>query len=225
MTPLPPTLQVIERGWLSSNHIVFADDDVTTVVDTGYVTEGEGTLRLMQGEIRRLTRFVENILNLSALDAGRLELRPIPLSLSVAVEEVLHNHFFGPGLERIVNRVSPDLPLILADESALLSVLHHLLDNALKYAADGPVIICARLQSDVLRIEVVDRGPGIPPEKRHLLFERFQRLDARDSQTVYGYGLGLYLSRRLLTAMQSDLCYERPAQGGACFYFDLRIAK
>lgn len=183
------------------------------------------TLQLMQDEIRRLTRFVENILNLSALDAGRLELRPIPLSPAVAVDEVLRKRFPAAGLERVVNQVSPDLPLVLADEAALLSVLHHLLDNALKYAADGPVIIRARLESDALRIEVVDRGPGIPPEKRHLLFERFQRLDARDSQSVYGYGLGLYLSRRLLNAMRSDLCYETPAQGGACFYFDLKIVK
>ena len=183
------------------------------------------TLQLMQDEIRRLTRFVENILNLSALDAGRLELRPIPLSPAVAVDEVLRKRFPAAGLERVVNQVSPDLPLVLADEAALLSVLHHLLDNALKYAADGPVIIRARLESDALRIEVVDRGPGIPPEKRHLLFERFQRLDARDSQSVYGYGLGLYLSRRLLNAMRSDLCYETPAQGGACFYFDLKVVK
>lgn len=65
MTPLPPCLQVIERGWLSSNHVVFADDDVPTVIDTGYVTEGEGTLRLigqaLQG--RRLERIVNTHLH------------------------------------------------------------------------------------------------------------------------------------------------------------------
>ena len=65
MTPLPPTLQVIERGWLSSNHIVFADDDVTTVVDTGYVTEGEATLRLIGEALkgRRLDRIVNTHLH------------------------------------------------------------------------------------------------------------------------------------------------------------------
>lgn len=182
-----------------------------------------GTLRLMQDEVRRLTRFVENILNLSALDAGRLELRPIPLSPSVAVEEVLRKRFPAPGHERIINDISPDLPLVLADEGVLQSVLHHLLDNALKYAAEGPVIIQARLEAGVVRIKIVDSGPGIPPDKRHLLFERFQRLDARDSQSVYGYGLGLYLSRRLLNAMQSDLFHEAPARGGASFFFDLKV--
>lgn len=65
MTLLIPSLQVIERGWLSSNHVVFADDDVTTVIDTGYVTEGEGTLRLIGEALkgRRLERIVNTHLH------------------------------------------------------------------------------------------------------------------------------------------------------------------
>ena len=189
------------------------------------VRPDQGTLKLMQAEIRRLTRFVENILDLSALDAGRFELHPIPLSLSMAVEEVLRKRFHGAGLDRIVTSVSSDVPLVLADETALQSVLHHLLDNALKYAEDGPVIIQASLEKRGVRVEVVDRGPGIPAEKRRLLFQKFQRLDVRDSQSVYGYGLGLYLSRRLLKAMESNLLFEPPPEGGACFYFYLKVAK
>ena len=185
----------------------------------------QGTMQLMQAEIHRLTRFVENILNLSALDAGRLDLHPVPLSLAVAVEEVLRKRSLGQDLGRIVTEVPPDLPLVWVDEAALQSVLHHLLDNALKYAAEGPVIIRSRLEADGVRVKVLDRGPGIPPEKRHLLFQRFQRLDARDSQSVYGYGLGLYLSRRLMTAMKSDLCYEAPEAGGSCFTFTLKVAE
>jgi signal transduction histidine kinase len=183
------------------------------------------TMQLMQAEIHRLTRFVENILNLSALDAGRLDLHPVPLSLAVAVEEVLRKRSLGQDLGRIVTEVPPDLPLVWVDEAAVQSVFHHLLDNALKYAAEGPVIIRSRLVDDGVRVEVLDSGPGIPPEKRHLLFQRFQRLDARDSQSVYGYGLGLYLSRRLMTAMKSDLCYEAPKAGGSCFYFTLKVAE
>lgn len=183
------------------------------------------TMQLMQAEIHRLTRFVENILNLSALDAGRLELHPVPLSMAVAVEEVLRKRSLGQDLGRIVTEVSPDLPLVWADEAAVQSVLHHLLDNALKYAVEGPVIIRSGLEDGNVRVEVLDSGPGVPPEKWHLLFQRFQRLDVRDSQYVYGYGLGLYLSRRLMTAMKSDLCYEAPKAGGSCFYFTLKVAE
>lgn len=184
-----------------------------------------GTLNLMQAEIQRLSRFVENILNLSALDAGRLTFHPVPLSLSVVVSELLHRRLRGPGMERIIVRVSPDLPLVLADETALQSVLHHLIDNALKYASSGPVIIEAILEKRRVRLQVTDHGKGIPPDKRHLLFQRFQRLDVRDSQSVYGYGLGLYLSHRLVEAMNGDLKFASPAGAGAQFYFHLKVAK
>jgi signal transduction histidine kinase len=70
---------------------------------------------------------------------------------------------------------------------------------------------------------VTDSGAGIPKEKRPLLFQRFQRLEARDSQSVYGYGLGLYLSKRMLRAMGSDLAFEEPPEGGARFYFFLKV--
>ena len=74
-------------------------------------------------------------------------------------------------------------------------------------------------------MQITDTGPGIPEEKRSLLFQRFQRLDAKDSQSVYGYGLGLYLSQRLLQAMHSDLAFDAPPQGGARFFFFLKVAR
>ncbi len=185
----------------------------------------QNTLMLMQAEIRRLTRFVENILDLSAVDAGRLELHPLPISLAVTMDEVARKRFKGPEEERIQIRVSPDLPLVLADENALQGVLHHLIDNAMKYASDGPVIIEAFPDEKNVRVQVTDCGPGIPLEKRRLLFQKFQRLNVSDSQYVYGYGLGLYLSRRLLQAMDSDLEFEAPPEGGARFYFCLKAAE
>ncbi|MGC8857140.1 MAG: ATP-binding protein [Anaerolineae bacterium] len=183
------------------------------------------TLRLMQAEVRRLSRFVENILDLSALEAGRLALHLVPLSLSVIVEEVLRKREHIPGHERLEIHVSADLPLVLADATALESVMHHLIDNALKYAPTGPVRIEAVTGKKGVRVQVADAGPGIPPEKRRFLFQKFQRLNAHDAQTVYGYGLGLYLSRRLLKAMNSDLAYETSTAGGACFYFVLKVAR
>jgi signal transduction histidine kinase len=81
------------------------------------------------------------------------------------------------------------------------------------------------MQDDQVSIQVRDFGPGIPEDKRNLLFERFQRLDAKDSQSVYGYGLGLYLSRRLLEEMGSSLTFDTPADGGTRFSFNLKVAR
>ena len=182
-------------------------------------------LSLMRSEVQRLTRFVENILSLSTMEAGRLEPHSMALSLPAVLEDACRSVQGVMGSERIRLDLPGNLPLVLADESLLQSVLNHLLDNALKYAAQGGVLVDAVRGRGRVRVQVTDRGPGIPEDKRRLLFKRFQRLDARDSQSVYGYGLGLYLSRRMLRAMHSDLAFEAPAEGGARFYFYLKAAK
>ena len=185
----------------------------------------QSTLLLMKNEIERLTRFVENILNLSAMDAGRMELHPRSLDLEAALVEVRAKLANLPGSQRIQVELDRDLPRVVADPIVLQSIFNHLIDNALKYAPDGPVRIEACCERRRVRVAVTDTGPGIPKEKRRLLFQRFQRLDARDSQSVYGYGLGLYLSRRLLQAMASDLAYEAPENGGSRFFFYLKAEK
>ena len=183
------------------------------------------TLMLMKDEVQRLTRFVENILNLSAMEAGRINLHPLPLSLAALLEDIRRQFSAVPGAQRIRVHLPPDLPRVLADEMALRSIFHHLLDNALKYAPEGPVVVDAVRERSKVRVRVTDSGAGIPMEKRSLLFQRFQRLDARDSQSVYGYGLGLYFSQRMLRAMRSDLEFEAPPEGGARFYFYLKVAR
>jgi K+-sensing histidine kinase KdpD len=170
-----------------------------------------------------LTRFVENILNVSAMEAGRFVLHPMKLSLAAIVSEVRNGWHNLPEIDRIEVEVPEELPFVIADENALRSVFAHLVDNALKYAPQSQVRICAQPEGDQVRVEVRDFGPGIPIEKQNLLFERFQRLEAKDSQSVYGYGLGLYLSQYLLRAMNSELHFDPPEDGGSRFSFYLGL--
>ena len=182
-------------------------------------------LRLIQAEIRRLASFVENILSVAAIEAGRLALHPEPLDLRSVVAESVTAWKTLPERRRIHMHSSEDLPLVLADRVALRSVLSHLIDNSLKYAPDSPVHVIVAAVDGAVRLEVRDAGPGVPPEKQHLLFQRFERLNASDSQAVYGHGLGLYLSQRLLSAMGSELCFDSPPGGGARFSFSLGTAE
>ncbi|MGB7875966.1 MAG: HAMP domain-containing sensor histidine kinase [Anaerolineales bacterium] len=183
------------------------------------------TLTLMQSEVRRLTRFVESILDVSAIEAGRLELHSAPTSLTPIFDRLTQHWETTQDADRIQVQVEKDFPDVIAAQNALESVLRHLVDNAVKYAPDGPVIVSAEQQKRRVRIAVRDFGPGIPDEKQNLLFERFQRLDAKDSQSVYGYGLGLYLSHRMLEEMDSTLTFDTPEDGGARFSFFLKVAK
>jgi signal transduction histidine kinase len=186
--------------------------------------DDKGTLSLMQAEVQRLTRFVESILDVSAIEAGRLELTLVQVELASFFEGILKRWGVPEEAGRIQIDLQPDLPKVIAAHSALESVVRHLVDNAIKYAPDGPVILSAEEQDQQVRITVRDFGPGIPDDKQNLLFDRFQRLDAKDSQSVYGYGLGLYLSHRLLEEMGSILTFEAPPDGGASFSFFLKVA-
>lgn len=182
----------------------------------------QGTLALMQAEVHRLTRFVESILDVSAIEAGRLEFHILPLPLLPIFEQLARYPATAEDAKRIQLELQPNLPDVLAAQTALESVLRHLVDNAIKYAPEGPVVVSASREDGQVCIRVRDFGPGIAEDKKQLLFERFQRLDARDSQSVYGYGLGLYLSRRLLEEMGSTLTFDAPEGGGARFSFSLQ---
>ncbi|MGD0708490.1 MAG: PAS domain-containing sensor histidine kinase, partial [Anaerolineaceae bacterium] len=179
--------------------------------------QASGTLELVQGEIKRLTRFVETILDLSALDAGRLPLYPAPLSLHNVVATLQTQMLHLEGTSRIRWEIPPDYPYLLADENALGSVLFHLLDNALKYAPTGSITVSVGVEGSRGWIKVSDEGPGIAPEALPFLFDRFYRSRVSDSQSVYGHGLGLYIVRRLLDAMQGTIAVENLPGGGACF--------
>jgi K+-sensing histidine kinase KdpD len=180
-----------------------------------------GPLALMQGEVMRLTRFVVNILDVSSVEAGKLHIHMQPVPVGVLVGRVIQELSVQPGAGRI--QVLLDRPelRVMADETVLHSILLHLLDNALKYAPEGDVQLLVATGRGRARFQVIDRGPGIPEQKRHLLFRRFQRLDSSDSQAVYGYGLGLYFSRKMVAAMQGKLTYARLPDGGSCFQFGL----
>jgi PAS domain S-box-containing protein len=158
-------------------------------------------LELVQAEIRRLTRFVESILDLSALDAGKLPLYPAPVLLQTVVETLRQQLAHNPSAARIEWRMPADLPPFLADEQALMSIFFHLLDNAFKYAPEGCVTVSAGQAGGQGWICVEDEGPGIPEDQLPMIFERFFRANAADAQVVYGHGLGLYIVRRLVEAM------------------------
>jgi PAS domain S-box-containing protein len=181
------------------------------------------SLTLVQVEIRRLTHFVETILDLSALDAGRMPLSPAPLAVQDIIEVVQHEIKTMPGAERVGWEIPKNLPFVLADDHALVSIFFHLIDNANKYAPGGVITVRAEARSPKMQIQVIDQGPGIPPEAQSLLFGKFYRLHRGDSQTVYGHGLGLYIVRRLLQAMQGDIQFNNRPEGGACFTFCLPL--
>ena len=177
---------------------------------------------LVATETQRLTRFVESILDLTALDAGRMPFYPAPLVLQSVLPILKQLLTYLPGVERIVWNVPEHLPYVLADDQALTSVIFHLIDNAIKYAPEGKIEVSVAVEQDKLWVQVRDEGQGIDPEALPHLFQRFYRASS-DSQLVYGHGLGLYIVKRMLEAMNGEIEAYNNLEGGACFKFWLPL--
>ncbi len=122
----------------------------------------------------------------------------------------------------IVDR--PGLPTVLADRDRVAEVLTNLVDNADKYSEPGGAIgIEVRADSAEVTVSILDNGPGLPDIDPDLLFSKFYRAQRGDSQSAYGYGLGLYVCRKLIEAQGGRIWAERRQAGGTAFSFALPV--
>jgi two-component system sensor histidine kinase KdpD len=170
----------------------------------------------------RLTHLVENLLDMSRLQAGALSLFPRPAGLDEIVAGAL------AGLDPLGRDVKIDiresLPAVLADPAILERVVVNLTENALRYSPAGqPPLITASSLGDRVELRVVDRGPGLPEEDKERMFVPFQRLGDTDNTT--GVGLGLALARGLTEAMNGTLTAEDTPGGGLTMTVSLPAAK
>ena len=168
--------------------------------------------------VDRLTRLVENLLDMSRLQAGALSVFPRPVGLDDVLSHVLDE--LGPAGRGVDLRTAPDLPEVRADPGLLERIVANLAWNALRYSPPGarPVLSASALGERV-ELRVVDRGPGVPETEWDRIFVPFQRLGDRDNTT--GVGLGLALSRGLAHAMGGTLAPEHTPGGGLTMVLSL----
>ncbi|MGZ4427346.1 MAG: sensor histidine kinase, partial [Nocardioidaceae bacterium] len=159
----------------------------------------------------RLTALIENLLDMSRLQASALAVELRPVALDELVPHVLDD--LGPSGHDVAVDVPERLPELLADAALLERVLANLVANALRFSPSGsPPLVAASHHADQVQIRVVDRGPGVDPKDRDRMFLPFQRLGDRDNET--GVGLGLALSRGLTEAMGGTLEADDTPGGG-----------
>jgi two-component system, OmpR family, sensor histidine kinase KdpD len=171
----------------------------------------------------RLTHLVDNLLDMSRLQAGALSLFPRPVGLDEIVSRALDNL---DGRDAAAGKITVDipesLPEINVDPAILERVIVNLTENALRYSPkDKPPLLTASALGDQVELRVVDRGPGIPEQDRDRMFVPFQRLGDTDNTT--GVGLGLALSRGLTEAMGGLLTPEDTPGGGLTMTVSLPV--
>jgi two-component system, NtrC family, sensor histidine kinase KinB len=175
-------------------------------------------------ESNRLNRIIENLLNLSRLEAGRAQLQFRPMTISEIVATAIDPLRPGFAEKNISLQISlaPEIGEVNADPIAINSALTNLLSNAMKFTpTGGQVKITADKADDKATIQVADTGPGIPPQYRNKIFEKFFRVPNETGPT--GAGLGLAIATEIIQAHGGQLSFTAPETGGTTFNISLPI--
>jgi len=186
--------------------------------------------RTIQQSGEHLLALISDILDLSRIEAGKLELDPHPVELRAIVRGVADMIAVRAQEKGLAFdwQIAPDVPHnVIADDKALRQVLLNLIGNAVKFTPEGSVGLAVSVVSNrgdqvMLRFEVRDTGPGIAADKQDLIFQPFEQADAAARQAG-GTGLGLTISRRIVERMDGRLLVESAPGAGSLFWFEIQL--
>jgi signal transduction histidine kinase/CheY-like chemotaxis protein/PAS domain-containing protein len=199
-------------------------------LETELSTEQREYLQLVRNSAESLLSIINEILDFSRIEAGKLELHTVDFDLTERVEEAVKFISFladPKGLEVICD-VAPNVPRRChGDPVRLRQTLVNLLGNAIKFTERGEVVLSVIQvgqdeQGFELQFCVADTGIGIPPDKHHLLFKAFSQLDSSATRKYSGTGLGLSICSRLVRMMGGNIWFESAPGQGSSFYFTAR---
>jgi two-component system, OmpR family, sensor histidine kinase KdpD len=166
-------------------------------------TQHEEFMGMIERQGSRLLRLVEDVLTTARIESGQRRLRRELVDMRAAVEPLIDElHLTGLGHGREIElRTEPERPEVWGDLSAMQQIAGNLLENALKYGAEGTkvVITLTELPGESV-IEVTDQGPGLTKEEIDMIFERFHQVDSSSTREVGGVGLGLFIVKSLVDA-------------------------
>lgn len=201
------------KGYTQLARLLIADRDLSTA---------EEYLGVALDQIDRMSRLILELLDVSRIETGRLELRRDQIDWNEFLRvQVRHRQTAYPS--RSFRLLLPDEPLVVSgDRDRLEQVLGNLIENAVKYSSDdAEVVVRARSRESEAITEVTDQGIGIPPEELGAVFERFHR--GKDVSTSHygGLGLGLYIARQIVERHGGRIWVESDGENGTTFAFRL----
>ncbi|MGJ8651028.1 MAG: PAS domain S-box protein [Opitutaceae bacterium] len=195
--------------------------------------EQRGWLKIIQSRSKDLLQLIEDILNISRIEAGRLRIETKP-SLVQDILDGIYGIFERPCAEKgliLKFEIAPELnaPCCI-DPTRTRQILLNLVSNAIKFSESGEIKVIAKLETgsesdrmDVpnLHLTVRDQGPGIPVEQHEVVFQEFQQLDGSDSRAHEGVGLGLAICKRLTKLMRGNIWVNPDYKQGAEFHVQI----
>ena len=182
-------------------------------------------LNRIKSNTDRLSRLINDLLDLSRIESGRVEVRPTTLPLTALAEEVAE-HMKALAAEKLIRIEVPSSDpsvTVWADRDKVTQVLMNLIGNAVKFTPqDGKVTVALEKNgNDYIQISVADTGPGILPEEQNKIFSKFYQVANIDKQKPKGSGLGLAISKALVEMHGGKIWMDSEVGRGSTFYFTL----
>lgn len=174
---------------------------------------------------QHLARLVDDILDLSQIEAGRMALSPVWSSVAQIIQSATQavEPLFASRNLWLVTEVAPDMPQVCCDATRIHQVILNLLSNAARFTEEGGVTVAGFADGERIVVRVTDTGPGIPKDQQTKLFEPFQQLDNSLSRRHGGSGLGLSISKRFVEMSGGKMWLESGVGQGTSFFFSLPL--
>jgi PAS domain S-box-containing protein len=188
--------------------------------------EAKELLTIAQNNTDRLIRLINDILDISRIEAGKMEIRKGPLSVYEAILKAVREleGFAAQRQIQVLTPVAVDLPRAMADPDRVQQVLVNLLSNAIKFSdVGGTVTVSAGHDGGEVWVSVADTGPGIPREHQELIFEKFHRVDNASTRRTGGTGLGLAICKAIVEEHGGRIRVESEPGHGSAFTFTLPV--
>jgi PAS domain S-box-containing protein len=196
-----------------------------TLIRENDLHTSEEYLDIALDQIDRMSRLILELLDVSRIETGRLEIRREPIPWTAFVSDVVHRHPTALSERQFQLNVPVGHKRVLGDRDRLEQVLGNLMENAVKYSPDGSeILVSVDDRGDQLVTSVADRGIGIPTDELGQVFERFHRGRQVSSTNYGGLGLGLYITKQIVERHGGTIWVESREGLGTTFSFSLPVA-
>jgi len=193
-----------------------------TLIRENDLPTSEEYLDIALDQIDRMSRLILELLDVSRIETGRLEIRHEPIGWVQFVRELVHRHHTAISDRRFHLNVPSTETIVMGDRDRLEQVVGNLLENAVKYSPEGSeIFVDVQDRGDQVVTSVCDRGIGIPSDELSQVFERFHRGRQVSSTNYGGLGLGLYITRQIVDRHGGTIWVESKEGAGTTFYFSL----
>jgi signal transduction histidine kinase len=193
--------------------------------ETAYLLQLKNSLLRVDKLVLRLTRLITEMLDLSRIENGKLELENELFNLNDLVTDVVNDIIYSSPLNKI--SITADCNYnIFGDRHRIEQVMINLLTNAVKYSADNSDIevFITKAKNNQVAVSVKDYGIGIDKKEHSSIFERFYRVEGKVEKTYPGFGIGLFIANSIIERHNSSLTVESEKGKGSTFTFKLPIA-